>query len=268
MLANHVELNLHPAVRVVVHAERDDLVAVRIESSRRANCGTADRCPACRSKRSVSYRAATSTAPSPPRNSPFFGSSGRAFLSPVTTHVPSTYQAFDERRADLRCRAPARCGRRRHRCTRHAAPIGPCVQSTSVPTLRRVPLTNIGSKKVNCDMTVRPRSPFGRTGSSETDVIATLPPTSIFLKRPDLAQRRAGHANRKGVVAALDLLRARVLAVLLEAAAPVVQSALEEPAVHHHADVAPRRQVIAGRAIDRRNRARSRRWSDRDRKES
>src|SRR6267378_4457211 len=65
------------------------------------------------------------------------------------------------------------------------------------------------------------------------------------------AKRCAGHAACEGFVASLDLARARVVAVVPEDAAPVLESVLQKAAVHHQADVARGREVVrAERAVD------------------
>src|SRR5439155_1193293 len=63
-------------------------------------------------------------------------------------------------------------------------------------------------------------------------------------RRVEFPQRQSGHASRERFVAALDLFRPRVVAVVLEAANPVVQGALEKSPVNLHAGVTRRRQRV------------------------
>src|SRR5262245_65211216 len=67
----------------------------------------------------------------------------------------------------------------------------------------------------------------------------------------DGAKRRAGDSPGQGLVAALNLARTRVVAVVLEDAGPVLQPVLEKAAVRHDADVARGRKIDrAERSID------------------
>ena len=163
--ANRVELNLDPAIRVVVHPEREDLVAVREQSFPRANCGTADPARLAVEPQRVEPRAQLDRAKAAPPNAAFLRldrplpSSRRS-----ATQAPRTYQALP---ADvgqiLVAQSLVRRGCRPRSMYSARAPTRPVR-----PVERRSrsagawPFTNIGSKKVYCDITVRPRSPLGR----------------------------------------------------------------------------------------------------------
>ena len=77
-------------------------------------------------------------------------------------------------------------------------------------------------------------------------------PADFGLRQPgDRSERQPGHADRDRLVRAVDPRRPRVVAVLTKHPGPVIETAIEEPAVHHHAGVPGRRQVVrAQRPID------------------
>ena len=77
------------------------------------------------------------------------------------------------------------------------------------------------------------------------------PPTSAFARPRDRSKRQPRHAHRDRLVAPRRSSRPRVVAVLTKHPRPVIETAIEEAAVHHHTGVPGRRQIVrAQRPID------------------